>query len=83
DVETALLNIASNLERVRSSETAIEQGKESLRIEQEKYALGRGSITDVLDAQAALLTSQTNYYRSLSEYNTSIAELHLAIGEEE
>jgi len=43
------------------------QAEESPRIEREKYDLGKGSITDVLDAQSALLDSQTNYYRALAD----------------
>jgi len=83
DVERAVLNVQSNRARVLAQQKAIEQGKESLRIEREKYDMGRGSITDVLDAQSALLDAQTSYYRSLAEYNTSIAELRLAMGEQD
>jgi outer membrane protein TolC len=80
DVETAVLNIGSAGRRVEAIEKAIEQADESLRIEREKYDLGRGSITDVLDAQSALLDSQTNYYRALADYSTALAQLKLAVG---
>ena len=82
EVETASLNITSNRERVRATDKAIEQAKESMRIEREKYDLGKGSITDVLDAQSALLEAQMNYYRALAGYKTSVAQLRLALGEE-
>jgi len=82
DVETAILNISSSKQRVLATQTSIEQAKESLRIEREKYALGKGSITNVLDAQAALLDSQTTYYHALAGYNTAVAQWELAIGEE-
>ncbi len=82
EVESAELNIGSARERVRATEKSIAQAKESFRIEQEKYNLGRGSITNVLDAQAALLDAETNYYQALSDYNTSVAQLRLATGEE-
>lgn len=81
DVETALANMTSASERVGATEKAVEQAGESLRIEQEKYALGRGAILDVLDAQAALLETQTNYYQALSDVNTAVAQLSLATGE--
>lgn len=81
DVETAVLNVNSAQQRVRSTQKAIEQAKESFRIESEKYDLGKGSITDVLDAQSAMLDAQTNYYRALAEYNISLAQLGLATGE--
>jgi outer membrane protein TolC len=81
DIETALLNIASTSQQVQTTEKAIEQANESLRIEREKYDLGKGAIVDVLDAQSALLDSQTNYYRALAEYNIALAQLKLATGE--
>lgn len=81
DVQTAVLNLTSSLERVRATGKAIEQGRESLRIEREKYDLGKGSITDVLDAQSALLDVETNHAQALAEYNISVAQYHLAIGE--
>lgn len=81
DVETAILNVSSAQQRVRFTQKAIEQAKESFRIESEKYDLGKGSITDVLDAQAAMLDAQTNHYRALSEYNIALAQLGLATGE--
>ena len=80
DVGTATSNIQSTLARIGVMEKAVEQASESLRIEREKYDLGRGTIIDVLDAQSALLTSQMNYHRALADYNTALAEFHLATG---
>jgi outer membrane protein TolC len=74
------LNIDSARKRIEATQAAINQGKESLRIEQEKYGLGKGSITDVLDAQSALLESQTSYYRALADYHIAQAQLTLATG---
>ena len=82
DVETAILNARSANERIQATKTAIASADESLRIEREKYDVGKGSITDVLDAQSALLDSQTNYYRAVADYNTALAQVHLAVGEQ-
>lgn len=82
DVETALLNVQSSQERIAAIHTSIEQAQESLRIEREKYDLGRGAIVDVLDAQSALLDSQTNYYRALADYHVAMAQMKLAMGEQ-
>jgi outer membrane protein TolC len=82
EVETAVSNIESTKARVGSIEKAVEQAKESLRIEREKYDLGKGAIVDVLDAQAALLEAQTSYYRAMADYNVAIAQWRLAVGEE-
>ena len=81
DVETAVLNINSSSERVLATGKSIEQAKESLRIEREKHAYAKGSVTDVLDAQSALLEAQMNYYRSLADYQTAHAQYQLAVGE--
>lgn len=81
EVETAVSSIESTHSRVVSLEKSVEQGKESLRIEREKYDLGKGTIIDVLDAQAALLEAQTNYYRAMADYNVAIAQWQLAVGE--
>lgn len=82
DVETAILNISAAAQRVKATEKAIEQAKESLRIEREKYDLGKGAIVDVLDAQSALLDAQTNYFRALADQNIAVTQLKLATGEQ-
>lgn len=82
EVETALSNVESSNERAAAIRKSIDQAKESLRIEQQKYNLGKGAIVDVLDAQSALLESETTYYRVLAEYHTAVAQLKLAMGAE-
>ena len=82
EVETALYNVESSEERASAIRKSIDQAKESLRIEQQKYNLGKGAIVDVLDAQAALLESETTYFRVLAEYHTAVAQLKLAMGAE-
>ena len=83
EVETATSNIESSRARIGVTQKAVEQAKESLRIEREKYDLGKGAITDVLDAQSALLDSQMNYYQALAAYNTALSQFRLAIGEKQ
>jgi outer membrane protein TolC len=82
DVETGTLNATSAQERIQVTEKSIAAGKESLRIEREKYDVGRGTITDVLDVQSALLEAQTSYYRALADYDIALAQLRLAMGED-
>ena len=82
EVETAVLDIQSSSERIRATRQSIEQAQESLRIERMKYDLGSGSMTDVLDAQSALLQSETNFARALADHHIAIAKLRLATGED-
>jgi outer membrane protein TolC len=80
EIETALSNVASSRKRIEAVRTSIAQAREGLRIEQQKYELGTGAIVDVLDAQAALLETETTYYRILAELQTALAQLKLAMG---
>lgn len=81
EVQSAASTVESNLARIQATEKSIEQAEESLRIESQKYELGKGTIVDVLDSQAALLEAQTNYYRVLADYNIALARWELATGE--
>lgn len=80
EVETALLNAGTAKERIEAVETAVDQAKEGLRIEREKYNQGKGTVIDVLEAQTALLEAQTNYYQALAEFHIALAQLKLATG---
>lgn len=81
DVETAVLDTQSSSKRIDTTRQAIDQARESLRIERMKYDLGSGSMTDVLDAQSALLQSETNYAGALADLHIALERLTLATGE--
>lgn len=81
EIETALLDINSSRERINAARQSLEQAAESLRIEQMKYGLGSGSMLDVLDAQSALLQSETNHTRAQVDSHIATARLKLATGE--
>ena len=81
EVETAISDVNASATRVAAVEKAIDQARESLRIEKEKYGAGRGAVVDVLDAQGALLESEKTYYRAMAELRTAIARLELAMGD--
>ena len=80
ELEIANSNIESTHARVNVTQKSTEQAKESLRIEREKYNLGKGVVVDVLDAQSALLDVQKSYYRALADYNTALEQFKLAKG---
>ena len=65
---------------MRATEAAIASAEEVLRIEQEKQRLGRDTVENLLDAQAALLATQVTYYRALSDQTTAVAALEREIG---
>ena len=80
EVETALSDVEAARERAASLRPAIEQARESLRVERRKYELGKGTVVDVLDAQAALLEVETTSSRVLAELQTAVARVELATG---
>jgi len=80
DVETAALNLESAQMRITSAQAALDQAKESLRIEFMKYDLGKGLIVDILDAQTALLQAEVSYYRALADYHSALARLRFSAG---
>jgi outer membrane protein len=77
---SAYLQVQNSEERIRATETAISFARESLRIEQEKQLYGRGIIENLLDAQAALLTSEARYYRALADHMTATAAVRRETG---
>lgn len=81
EVETAVSEIASALERIQTAETAVGQAEESFRIMKEKYELGKGTMTDVLDAQSALVTAETSQTRALADLAIAYARQKLAVGD--
>jgi len=81
EVETAALNAKSAQQRILTTGKSVEQAEEGYGIEQDKYDFGKGTIVDVLDAQAALLEAQSTYYRALADHEIAKAQLRLATGE--
>ena len=69
----AYLQVKNAEERIRATQTSIGYAREALRVEKEKQCYGRGIIENLLDAQAALLTSEARYYRALADYTTATA----------
>lgn len=82
DVTSAHSRATAARQQIEVAAKAVEHAEESLRIEQEKYEQGRGTIVDVLDAQAALLTAQTGRLQALVDLHSALAFWKAAIGEE-
>ena len=65
---------------IPTTKVAVEQSQEDYKIAQVRYSAGVGTNLDVIDAQVALTTAQTNYIQALYDYNTSKASLDKAMG---
>ncbi|MFO8071500.1 MAG: TolC family protein [Polyangia bacterium] len=82
EVDSAVIQIETALAAVQATEKSIAMAEESLSITRDKAALGHGTATDVLDAQAALLRAETTYFAALADLHTAFALLELAAGGE-
>jgi outer membrane protein TolC len=78
---TAYLQVQDAQARIQATQSSIEEARETLRIEQEKQRNGRETIEHLLDAQAALLTSEANYYRALADHTIATAALKRETGQ--
>ncbi|MEO6908713.1 MAG: TolC family protein [Abditibacteriaceae bacterium] len=79
-IENSLLALNSAKEREVSTKTAVPSAQEALRIAQLGYAAGKLTSLNVIDAQAALLTAQTDAINSRFDMAASQAQLAAAVG---
>jgi outer membrane protein TolC len=82
EVKRAFLKTIETEKNIATAEKAIEQAKENLRINQERYKEQVATTTDVLDAQTLLSRTMTNYYNALYDLKISKAALLRAMGQE-
>lgn len=80
EVRSAYLNMKEAEKLIKITEQGIEDSMESFRIAQVKYNEGIATNTEVIDAQSALIESETNHLNALYDYNTSRAALVKAMG---
>ena len=83
DLRIAQSSMAESRKRIAATRQAVEQSRESFRIEQEKYNTGAGIMADLLLAQAAEAQAEANYTQALFDYNTAILDWHKASGDME
>ena len=74
-VEQAYSTQTSNLENVQTSNVALEQAKESLRLARLRFQAGVGTQTDVINALNDLTRSEGNRVKAILDYNRALTEL--------
>lgn len=81
EVERAVLDLRAAGPQVEAARRAVDQGTESLRVERQKLAEGRGVSNDLLLAEEALLRARTEIAAALAQSQIARAALNLAVGE--
>jgi len=80
EVRQYYLSLREAEKRIETTQVAVNQAAENLKISEVRYNAGVGTNLDVLDAVLALNTAKTNYIQALYDYNTSKASLNKAMG---
>jgi len=80
EVEKYYRDMEDARERILTTQDAISQAEENLRIDKTRYQEGVGTATELLDAITLLSTAQTNYYRALYDFWRAHAGLLYAMG---
>jgi len=83
DLRVAMASLTESRKRIDATSLAVEQSRESFRIEQEKYGQGAGTMADLLLAQSAQAQAEANYTQALFDYNMAILDWHKASGDME
>ncbi|HEY4644569.1 MAG TPA: TolC family protein [Bacteroidota bacterium] len=80
DVRNNYLQLQRNRKKIEVAEFAIAQSEENARSTNDKFKNGLATSSDLLDADVALLQSQTNLTGALIEFELSKARLERAVG---
>jgi OMF family outer membrane factor len=74
-VEQAYSQLQSNRENVQTSQAALDQARESLRLARLRFQAGVGTQLEVLDAENALTRAEGNRITAILDYNRALANL--------
>ena len=77
EVESALLSVREASERLEASRIAVAAAQRNFDAAQESLREGVGTIVEVLTAQLALITAETNLVQAT--YDAAVAELQLRV----
>ncbi|MCS7301589.1 MAG: TolC family protein [Fimbriimonadales bacterium] len=77
EVESAVLTLRETAERLEASKIAVAAARRNFDAAQESLREGVGTIVEVLTAQLALITAETNLVQAT--YDAAVAELQLRV----
>lgn len=80
DIESKLLTLNLQKESLVASQTALKLARNNYEAATESRRLGAGSLADVINAELALATAETNAIQAQYSYLTAQAQLQHAIG---
>lgn len=81
EVKEAFFNMNQAKRKITVAKSGKEAANENLRLNQEKYNLGAGTMLDLITAQVQFSTANSDYIQSLYSYKLGVARLQKAMGE--
>lgn len=81
EVKQAWANLRLAKQQMAVTEEAERAAEEDLRLNKEKYAIGSGTMLELITAQAAYTQAQTNHIQAIYDYHIAKAQLEKAMGE--
>ncbi|MGH7620388.1 MAG: TolC family protein [Gemmatimonadaceae bacterium] len=87
DLRARVARLNADLERERTQlaldvKALLPQGRATLATVTASYQAGKSDILSLLDSQSMLFTYETSYYRFLSDFGETVAELGQVVGKE-
>lgn len=80
EVKDSVVGLETAEKNIPTTQKAVTQGEENLRVNEERYKAQVTTITELLDAQTLLAEARLNYYRALYDHNLAKARLERAVG---
>jgi outer membrane protein len=80
DTKTVYLSLREAGERIRVSEETVVQAEENLRLAEERYRVGAGTILETIEAGVSLTTARSDLIRAKCDYLSAKADLLRATG---
>lgn len=81
EVVVAHSKIRETYEAIRAAEVLLADARESLRMAEERYAAGAGTILDLLDAQVGMTRAEANAVEASLSHQTAYSRFLLATGQ--
>ncbi|MBR1617012.1 TolC family protein [bacterium] len=81
DIQTVYTALKDTKARIPVAHSAMQKAQENYDLTSGRYKVGYGNVIELMDAQAALSSAKSNYYKTIYEYNSARANMERAIGQ--
>ena len=78
EVRQSVLNVREAIESIRVADKLVYQARENVGLAEGRYAAGAGSIIELTDAQASVVSAEANRVQALVNYRIALASLERA-----